>query len=93
MFFDKLGRDYRAFNRKHRAYDIFRCGMVHEYFVKASSYGISLGHTNVFPFVHDPDPTALHEYLFHVSLYVDALEAAFDRLAKAFTFPLVRTRR
>jgi hypothetical protein len=35
-FFDTLGdgKNYAAFRAKHNVYDIFRCGMAHEYFVK-----------------------------------------------------------
>jgi hypothetical protein len=34
-FFDDLGPEYRAFRQAgHNVYDIFRCGMAHEYMIK-----------------------------------------------------------
>jgi len=33
-FFDELGPDYKAFRSKHNVYDVFRCGLAHEYYVK-----------------------------------------------------------
>jgi hypothetical protein len=33
-FFRRLGPPYEAFHRNHDVYDIFRCGMAHEYTVK-----------------------------------------------------------
>jgi hypothetical protein len=36
LFFDDLGPDYRDFRRQHRVYDVFRCGLAHEYYVKRS---------------------------------------------------------
>ncbi len=93
-FFNKLAPDYKAFNLRHHVYDTFRCGMAHEYYVKSRSYGISLTHTNAFPFEYDPSPGARFKYVFHVSPYVTALEAGFDRLGKTLNFPLIRhTRR
>ena len=35
-FFNLMGPDYEAFNRQINVYKIFRCGMVHEYFIKKS---------------------------------------------------------
>ncbi|MBI2906305.1 MAG: hypothetical protein HYX92_01475 [Chloroflexi bacterium] len=39
-FFDDLGPDYKAFRaspgRQNGVYDVFRCGLAHEYFVKKS---------------------------------------------------------
>ncbi len=36
QFFDLLGPAYRAFRAQHDVYDIFRCGLAHEYYVKKS---------------------------------------------------------
>lgn len=36
-FFKRLGPEYEAFQREHDVYDIFRCGMAHEYAVKGPS--------------------------------------------------------
>ena len=36
-FFDEIGPEYRAFRAAgHNVYDIFRCGLAHEYYVKKS---------------------------------------------------------
>jgi hypothetical protein len=51
QFFDILGADYQSFRATHNVYDIFRCGLAHEYYVKktctiamlASSPGPSIG--------------------------------------------------
>src|SRR5207245_7473049 len=35
LFFDDLGAGYKAFRKAgHNVYDIFRCGMAHEYMIK-----------------------------------------------------------
>ena len=36
QFFDLLGPEYQAFRAAHNVYDIFRCGLAHEYYVKKS---------------------------------------------------------
>ncbi len=36
QFFDLLGPAYQAFQTKHNVYDLFRCGLAHEYYVKKS---------------------------------------------------------
>lgn len=36
QFFDLLGADYKSFREVHNVYDIFRCGLAHEYYVKKS---------------------------------------------------------
>jgi hypothetical protein len=36
-FFKRLGRGYAEFQSVHDVYDVFRCGMAHEYTVKQSS--------------------------------------------------------
>jgi hypothetical protein len=36
QFFDLLGTDYQALRKQHKVYDIFRCGLAHEYYVKES---------------------------------------------------------
>jgi hypothetical protein len=35
-FFDELGPAYKTFRASHKVYDIFRCGMAHEFYVKQS---------------------------------------------------------
>ena len=34
QFFDLIGPAYQAFRAQHNVYDIFRCGLAHEYYVK-----------------------------------------------------------
>lgn len=89
-FFDTLGTDYAAFRQKHNVYNIFRCGLAHEYFVKGLSYGISLSEEPSFAFEYDPSPTARFTYTFHVGRYVIDLRVAFERLENALTFPIHR---
>ena len=36
QFWDLLGAPYQAFRARHDVYDIFRCGLAHEYYVKKS---------------------------------------------------------
>jgi hypothetical protein len=36
LFFDELGPMYQDFRRQHNVYDIFRCGLAHEFYVKES---------------------------------------------------------
>jgi hypothetical protein len=36
QFFDLLGAPYQAFRTQHNVYDLFRCGLAHEYYVKKS---------------------------------------------------------
>jgi hypothetical protein len=36
QFFDLLGPAYQAFQTQHNVYDLFRCGLAHEYYVKKS---------------------------------------------------------
>lgn len=35
-FFDLLGADYASFRSAYKVYDIFRCGLAHEFYVKKS---------------------------------------------------------
>ena len=36
QFFDLLGQEYQKFRALHNVYDLFRCGLAHEYYVKNS---------------------------------------------------------
>lgn len=36
FFFAKLGTDYKNLLAQHRIYDIFRCGLAHEFWIKKS---------------------------------------------------------
>ena len=80
-FFDYLGPDYKAFRasftRQNEVYDVFRCGLAHEYYVKksctigmmpASGQGPGIGR----------DPSG--RFYFIVESYCRDLKRAFDQL-------------
>ena len=76
QFFDLLGPDYMAFRAQHKVYDIFRCGLAHEYYVKksctikmlASGLGSGIG------------IDSSGHYFFIVESYCRDLKKAFDDL-------------
>jgi hypothetical protein len=76
QFFDLLGLSYKSFRSQHNVYDIFRCGLAHEYYVKksctiamlASVPGPGIG----------ADPSG--RYFFVVENYCRDLKKAFDDL-------------
>ena len=75
-FFDELGPGYAAFREGHNVYDVFRCGLAHEYFVKKHCIIAMLG-TGI--------PSGIHElpdgrYEFAVEQYCLDLRQAFERL-------------
>jgi len=73
QFFDLLGPPYKAFRDKHNVYDIFRCGLAHEFYVKKSCVismletgpGLGLGGES-------------GRYFFVVESYCRDLRKAFD---------------
>lgn len=75
-FFDLLGPEYRTFRAQHNVYDILRCGLAHEYYVKksctiamlADGLGPGLG------------IDAAGRYFFVVESYCRDLRRAFDDL-------------
>ncbi len=76
QFFDLLGADYQAFRLAHNVYDIFRCGLAHEYYVKKSCTIVMLEAT--------PGP-GIHvdlsgHFRFVVESYYRDLRKAFDTL-------------
>lgn len=82
-FFDDLGPSYKAFRAAgHNVYDIFRCGLAHEYYVKQTCT-IAMLDTNapVGIFVHSDG-----RYWFVVEKYCDDLERAFDAL-ESYLYP------
>ncbi len=89
-FFDYMGADFAAFRAQHNVYDIFRCGMAHEYFVKRdfTVYMLDGGGTTI-GLAHDP---ATGHYKFVVEVYLRHLSAALDRLEGelAALLPLTR---
>ncbi len=75
-FFDYIGTDYAAFRGTVNVYDIFRCGLAHEYHVKKDcaiymfNGGAMLG--------IGTEPSGKHYFV--VETYFRDLLAAFDRL-------------
>lgn len=76
QFFDSLGQDYQSFRVSHDVYDIFRCGLAHEYYAKKN--------TIIAMFANEPGPgigiNPLGGYYFVVESYSRDLEKAFDKL-------------
>ncbi|MBM3946511.1 MAG: hypothetical protein FJ315_03805 [SAR202 cluster bacterium] len=80
-FFDDLGPDYQAFRvgfkRRNEVYDIFRCGLAHEYYVKKSC--------TIAMLAQGPGPgigrDSSGRFYFIVESYGRDLQRAFDRLA------------
>jgi len=76
QFFDLLGSNYQAFRIQHNVYDIFRCGLAHEYHVKKSCTIAMIEGT--------PGPglrvDASGRYVFVVESYLRDLKTAFDAL-------------
>jgi len=77
-FFDQLGEEYKDFRHKHKIYDIFRCGLAHEYFVKKSCtiYMLKGAEKNG---IWQDDKKHYH---FSVETYLNHFRDAFDRLEK-----------
>ena len=76
QFFDSLGPDYQSFRANHDVYDIFRCGLAHEYYVKKSCTIVMLA--------GGPGPgigiDSSGRYFFVVESYCRDLKKAFDNL-------------
>ncbi len=78
-FFDELGPKYKAFRAAgHKVYDVFRCGLAHEYFVKKSCTIVIIAPNG------EPGLGMLADgrYYFAVERYCDDLEGAFNALDK-----------
>jgi len=79
-FFDYLGPDYKAFRasfrRQNEVYDIFRCGLAHEYYVKKSC--------DIAMLASSPGPgigrDSSGRFYFIVESYCRDLKRAFDQL-------------
>jgi hypothetical protein len=79
-FFDELGQHYKAFRAAgHNVYDLFRCGLAHEYYVKAACTIFITGPAGI-----GLQPDGL--YYIAVEPYCDDLEGAFTKL-EADLFP------
>lgn len=76
QFFDLLGSGYQTFRASHDVYDIFRCGLAHEYYAKKSC--------TIAMFANSPSPgvgiDTSGRYYFVVESYSRDLEKAFDKL-------------
>jgi hypothetical protein len=76
QFFDLLGTDYQSFRAAHNVYDIFRCGLAHEYFVKQTC--------KIAMLASGPGPgigvESSGRFYFVVESYSRDLEKAFDSL-------------
>lgn len=71
-FFDDLGDEYRKFRAGHNVYDIFRCGMAHEYYVK-STFSIAMFGSRGIGYQDG-------RYFFVVERYALDLQRAFSEL-------------
>jgi hypothetical protein len=77
LFFDRLAPTYKAFTEAgHKVYDVFRCGLAHEYYVKKAC--------TIFMF-HPPGAPGIGvlpdgRYYFAVEPYCDDLAHAFVEL-------------
>ena len=76
LFFDELGPEYKSFRQQHNVYDIFRCGLAHEYYVKKSCTIYMFGDQNLPGIGIDQSG----KYWFIVQNYCRDLKRAFDRL-------------
>jgi hypothetical protein len=79
-FFDDLGLRYKQFRASYPdVYDIFRCGLVHEYYTK-DSCDIHMSRKSDKPIGIDVEPSG--RYYFVVETYFEDLKHALDQLEK-----------
>lgn len=76
-FFDRLGPECASFRKDHDVYDIFRCGLAHEYYVKKSCTIAMFSNPGAPAIGYDHQSS---RYWFIVDSYSRALEDAFKRL-------------
>lgn len=76
QFFELLGADYKSFRSKHNVYDLFRCGLAHEYYVKKSCT-IAMLSTGLGPGIGIDSSGC---YFFIVESYCRDLKSVFDNL-------------
>lgn len=77
-FFDTLGYKYRDFRARCNVYDIFRCGLAHEYYVKRDCT-IAMLHVSK---RIGTGKKRSGKYYFIVEKYFKDFKRAFDRLEK-----------
>jgi hypothetical protein len=79
-FFDFIGPDYKgfrgSFSRQNEVYDVFRCGLAHEYYVKKSCVIAMLACGSGLGIGRDSSG----RFVFIVESYCRDLKQAFDRL-------------
>ncbi len=76
QFFDMLGPAYKTLRSSHNIYDIFRCGLAHEYYVKQNCT-IAMLENSAGPGIQ-VEPSG--HYVFVVESYCRDLKKAFDDL-------------
>jgi hypothetical protein len=76
-FFPKLGPEYAAFQKKCNVYDIFRCGMAHEYFIKHTYSKVAMLKKDATCGVGIGRDV---KYYFCVEIYFEDFKKAFDAL-------------
>lgn len=75
LFFDKLGSSYGNFRKNHKVYDIFRCGLAHEYDVKRNCTIGMLQDKSICGIGFEKE-----KYYFVVEKYFEDFKVAFDAL-------------
>jgi hypothetical protein len=82
LFFDDLGSAYAATRRRHKnVYDVVRCGLAHEYFVKGDCEINMFGAVNAGVMVRDDG-----SYVITVEVFFRDFMKAFEDLGTAL-FP------
>lgn len=79
LFFDELGDKYKSFRQLHDVYNIFRCGLVHEYYVKGNCTIRMLSDNS-----NSPNPIGINDGGYYVVIYNYSrdLRKAFDALGQ-----------
>ncbi|MGC4089442.1 MAG: hypothetical protein QM756_16445 [Polyangiaceae bacterium] len=78
-FFDELGAEYAALRAKHDIYDLFRCGLAHEYYIKETCTVFMFAKEQGIGIRERPDGT----FAFVVEDYCRDLKAAFPKVEAA----------
>ena len=84
VFFEKLGPEYLSFKASHNVYDIFRCGLAHEYYVKKNCIIYMLSRKAACGVGIDKT----RKYYFVVEKYFEDFKKAFDNLLGVHVKPL-----
>lgn len=82
LFFNKLGSEYEKFGKNHKVYDIFRCGLAHEYFVKKSCAIAMLKSKRSTCGI---GVNSAEKYFFIVEKYFEDFKKAFNLLESQFS--------